>query len=73
MNRILKVACIFEGAHIPYLFELDQRREIQDVVREICEHVNKPNHTQYAFKSVETINAVETETYITEKVSTMYM
>ena len=35
-----------------------QRREIEDVVREICEHAHKPDHTSFAFKFVENDNYI---------------
>jgi hypothetical protein len=49
--RILKVACIFEDGQNPYLFEFDQRREVGDVVREICEYAKKSDPEKYGFKT----------------------
>jgi len=50
MARILKVACVFEDGLNPYFFQIDQRRPVDDIVREVCEHVGKPDPSQWAFK-----------------------
>jgi hypothetical protein len=38
-----------------------QRREIGDVVREICEHAHKADHTSFAFKFVENDNYITSQ------------
>lgn len=45
------MACVFEDGQNPYLFEFDQRREVNDVVREICEYARKSDSDKYGFKT----------------------
>ncbi|TRY84312.1 hypothetical protein DNTS_025424 [Danionella cerebrum] len=58
---IVKVAIEWPGA-FPKLMEIDQKKPLSAIIKEVCEGWNVPNHETYALQ-----NADSTNFYITEK------